>query len=241
MATAPYLLSRNKGSGVIDPATIMGGLVAYFAAHWMDNVIAAEINNLGHHVVRRTFHAINGDTDERANHDIARTVRLAQIAALEMVLDGYARLNAGAWAHNSSAPAAFLDAAALFCREQRRLAKSNPAALAIAALEPLQATVDGALAPAVEGSPARAYADAVGDLAEQAVLDELRQYMSVAVPADFDGYLKHGAKGDHPRFLAGFADEIREAVKSNPRNRGKSPGTQVQQNKGRSWRPTLQV
>lgn len=55
----------------MDPATIIGGLVAYFAAHWMDNVIAAEINNVGHLVIRRTFQAIDGDTDERAN----RTVR----------------------------------------------------------------------------------------------------------------------------------------------------------------------
>ena len=197
---------------MMDPATIIGGLVMYFATHWMDNVISAEITNLGHHVVRRTLHVIDNDADERANHDIARTVRLAQIEALETVLEGYGRLH-------SSVSAEFLDAAALFCRAQRRLARTSAASLDLAVLEPLQAAVDGILAPAAKGGAAHAYADTIVDFAQIAVLDELQGSLPGGVPAQFDNYLRHGAEGNHPRFLVVFADAMREAVKSNPRYR----------------------
>jgi tetratricopeptide (TPR) repeat protein len=204
---------------MFDPATIVGALVAYFGAHWMDNIVSAEIHDLGHHLVHRMFRAIDDDVDERSSHDIARTVRLAQIDALEKSLDGFTRFSGGGTEHDQRLKFAFIADATSFYREQRRLAKANPGSLAIPVLEPLQAATDGVLAPVEKGSEARAYADAIELFAETAVLDELRQQLKVPVPCDFDVYLKHGANGDHPRFLSMFGDEIREAVKSNQRYR----------------------
>ena len=103
-----------------DPVSIA---VAFFVAHIMDGILSNEAHQAMHASIRRVGRAIDGDADERANHDIARNVRLAHLAALEQVLDAYAIKNAYRWDSSGGKPAAFLERAASFCRSQRYLGR----------------------------------------------------------------------------------------------------------------------
>jgi hypothetical protein len=148
---------------------------------------------------------------EKLNHDIARYVRLAHLTALEQSLDGYASVNAKAWDSGQAIrPLAFQTPAATFCREQRSLAKTNPASLDFQVTETLTATIDGLLAQSPQGSASGGNASALAAFARETVLNELAT-LGVTVPPEFATHLRHGA----PRFLTIFADEIREAKNTN--------------------------
>ncbi len=182
----------------------IGGVIETIAG----GVVGNEAHRLFQGAVRRVSRAVSGDSPERANHDIMRTVRLAHLAALEQALDGFER------ASDTNPPTLFLEAAAKFCREQRRSARTNPESLVLQVTETLTAVVDGRLDGAPVASPAGQRAQAIASFAEDEVLAELHRRVG-GVPAAFENYLRTGT----PRFLDAFADEIREAVKSNPRFR----------------------
>src|ERR1019366_660575 len=211
---------------MVEPVSVvLAALGGHFLSQMWDGILGNEAHRLTHVAVRKTLQLIDGDPDEKVNHDIARTVRLAQIAALEAVLDGYSRAHGDAWDNGTPArPAAFLDAAAKFCRDQRRLAKHDPASLPSRVTESLTTTIDGLLdqsPPAtLAGATTRDITASIATVAEDEVLRELGEDLHGAVvPADFAGMLRSGRGASAPRFLDIFASHIREAVKSNPRFR----------------------
>jgi hypothetical protein len=207
----------NKGSKVIDPISV--GL-AFFVAHIMDGILGNEAHQVLHASIRRIGRAIDGDPDERLNHDIARNTRLAHLAALEQVLDAYAVQSAERWERQGQQPVAFMERAVSFCRDQRRLANTDLASLQGEATVTLEATIDSLLAHQTSWTPAGERADAMGTFAEEAVLTELRTSLSdVTVPDDFVDFLRPvDAAASHP-FLTFFKNEISLRFKSDARFR----------------------
>ncbi len=188
------------------------GLTGYF----VQSACGGLVGNEAHRFYRFVMGRIGDDQAERANHDIARAVRLAQIDALDRVLAGYAsRLPVG-----PAQPNDFLAAATAFCRTQRGRVGTDPASLALPSAEPLEATIDGLLAGSPRGSLSARKEQALGSFAEDAVPAELGEGPpAIAVPDDFAAYFRDGGGAGHPRFLDEFANDVREAVKSNPRFR----------------------
>jgi tetratricopeptide (TPR) repeat protein len=205
---------------MIDPGSALVALLTgqVVSAAWQ-GVVGNTTHAAASMAYRRVLRELDDDPDERANHDIARTVRLAQLDALGVLLNDYALARAAAWAAGAMRPVAFEQAAADFCRAQRGLAKTDLASLALPVTEALETALDQALGPTQAGTLAGDRARMLDGMAEDAVLADLARGDGVVVPDDFASHLRHGSGPAYPRFLDAFADKIREAVKRNTRFR----------------------
>lgn len=102
---------------MLEPVSLLTAVIGAQAvdAMWqgvLGNETHAQTRSAVRLAVRAGLRAWSGGPKE-INHDIARIVRLAHLAALEHSLDSYARTWAVAWNRGERAkPDAFLDAAA---------------------------------------------------------------------------------------------------------------------------------
>jgi tetratricopeptide (TPR) repeat protein len=206
-----------------EPVTIT--LLAINGLGWLAGTMAGALT--GGTTDRAFKSAVRGVRDRLAgirgvpeNHDIAHAVRLAQLQALERVIRDYRARGRPEWkTEPHTRPDLFFDRALAFTA--RAIGRSQSFALEqnLEVTEQLTSTVDGVLAPPAHDGPALERSAAVGSLAEDAVLDELRRALDgVVCPEGFESQFRRGADR-YPRFLDLFAAYIGEQIKSNDRFR----------------------
>lgn len=211
-----------------EPVTIT--LLAINGLGWLAGTMAGAMT--GGATDRAFRGAVKGVRDRLAglrgvpeNHDIAHSVRLAQLQALERVIRDYRTRGRPEWASDPhTRPDLFFQRALGFT--SRAIGRSGISSLEqnLEVTDQLTGTVDGVLAPPAHDGPALDRAAAVGALAEDAVLSELRGALEgVTLPPGFEEHFRSGAgRGPapaFPRFLELFAAFIGEQIKSNERFR----------------------
>jgi len=206
-----------------EPVTIT--LLAINGLGWLAGTMAGAMT--GSATDRAFRSAVKGVRDRLAgirgipeNHDIAQGVRLAQLQALERVIRDYRDRSRAEWKSDPhTRPDLFFERSLAFTG--RAIGRSRSFALEqnLEVTDQLTSTVDGVLAPPAHDGPALERATAIGSLAENAVLDELRRALEgVLLPEGFEEHFRVGA-GSYPPFLDLFAAYIGEQIKSNDRFR----------------------
>ncbi|MBV9812436.1 MAG: tetratricopeptide repeat protein [Acetobacteraceae bacterium] len=199
---------------IVETAVLVGGLSWVF-----DKVLEDTVGATGHEFLRDfargAVRELTGPHERPRNHDVARAVRGAQLDAMEDVLAGFAAANAPRWdLAPDQGTECFLRQASAFCRRERGRLTEKEADPDFAPEATLTATMEGLLSDQPRFTPAGARAAAFGELAEDAVLDELRAALKpVPVPEDFAAYLRAGAGKAHPRFLDLFGAGIAARLK----------------------------
>jgi hypothetical protein len=154
------------------------------------------------------------------NHDVARAVRHAQIQALERLILDYFEIGRPEWANDDSAePQIFQDKALDFCKKAIGRYNRRAPIPDLDLSSSLVASIDGILAPPANEGPAEQRAGAVAAIAEDAVLDELRDVLGgVQLPDGFEDHFRYGNDG-RGSFLELFGRYVAEEVKENDRFR----------------------
>jgi tetratricopeptide (TPR) repeat protein len=155
------------------------------------------------------------------NHDVARAVRTAQMQALEKLICDYKDIGRPEWRNNRlTYPDFFFDRSLAFCAEtigRYRLGSGVKPNLEITA--PLGKAIDGILDPPEGDRPAARRAAEIARLAEDAVLDELRERLGeIVLPVGFETHFRDGNAGRR-RFLDLFGSFIAEQIKDDDRFR----------------------
>jgi tetratricopeptide (TPR) repeat protein len=155
------------------------------------------------------------------NHDVARAVRTAQVHALEKLIRDYRDIGRPEWQTDEhTRPDIFFDRGLSFCTEtigRYRLGSNVKPALEITAA--LEKAIDGILDEPEGDRPAARRAAEIARLAEDAVLDELREQLAgVVFPDGFEAHFRGGNAGC-TRFLDLFGHFIREQIKQDDRFR----------------------
>ena len=206
-----------------EPVTIT--LLAINGLGWLAGTMAGALT--GSTTDRAFKGAVKGVRDRLAglrgvpeNHDIAQAVRVSQLQALERVVRDYRTRGRPEWlAEPHTRPEIFFDRALGFTSRAIGRSRSFSVEQNIEVTEQLTTTVDGVLAPPAHDGPALERSMAVGALAEDAVLEELRRALEgVTLPEGFESHFRRGADS-YPRFLDLFSAYIGEQIKSNDRFR----------------------
>lgn len=146
---------------------------------------------------------------------VAAAVREAHLRALKQVIQNFGHAAPVEWAREPhTRPDLFFERAGAFCTRALREVKDPSAQLGLD-IGPLNEAIDGLLSgPSSDGSAERRAA-LVAALAEDAVLDELREAISdVVLPPGFEQHFHEGA-GDKPRFLDLFAAQVIAQLRDN--------------------------
>jgi hypothetical protein len=206
-----------------EPVTIT--LLAINGLGWLAGTMAGALT--GATTDRAFKSAVKGIRDRLAgirgvpeNHDIAHAVRLSQLQALERVVRDYRTRGRPEWTTEPhTRPELFFDRAIAFTSRAIGRSRSFSMEQNLEVTDQLTTTVDRVLAPPAHDGPAAERSMAVGALAEDAVLDELRRALEgVSLPEGFESHFRGGADR-YPRFLDLFSAFIGEQIKSNDRFR----------------------
>jgi hypothetical protein len=191
------------------------------ALSWVfDKVLENTVEDLGRDACKAlagtVWHELATAPEPSTNDNSARAARGAHLAAMEDVIGSYHEANAARWERNETPELqAFTSAAIAFCREQRRLLNDENVAIAFTPTEPLKATIEGLPADSPRFSASGERAAALGNFAEEAVLEELARALSpISVPDDFAVYLRTGGGQNSLLFLSLFGGSIAEQLKS---------------------------
>ena len=171
-------------------------------------------------VLRGTKDRIAGLQSLPENHDIARAVRLAQIQALERLIGDFHNAPHPDWREAShTRPEMFFERSQAFCARAIGRSRDFSVKLNLDVTAPLTSAIDRILAPPAGEGPADQRTAAVAMLAEDVVLDELREALDgVRLPDGFEEHFRRGTDTG-PRFLDLFGAYISEQIKENDRFR----------------------
>ncbi|MGD9616738.1 MAG: hypothetical protein AB7H90_16280 [Alphaproteobacteria bacterium] len=155
------------------------------------------------------------------NHDVARAVRMAQIQALERLIRDYRDVGRPEWKTEPyTQPELFFNRSLDFCA--RTIGRCLPGAkvrLDIEVTAPLAQAIDGVLSEPEGHRLVAARAANIAKLAEDAVIEELREQLGgVVLPDGFEVHFRNGNAGCR-RFLDLFGTLIAEQIKQDGRFR----------------------
>jgi tetratricopeptide (TPR) repeat protein len=193
----------------------LGVKVEELATHVGGGILHEKYREIERHVRER----IPGFSGFPANHDVRRAVRLAQLQALEYLLNDYEKSNPPEWkADPINKPKWFLDTARTFVRSQRPLLGEIDLECALGHTDAIDATEKTIVeAFARSRMPQGASDKRLRVLAEDAVLDELKANLSgIVLPEDFQRRFRSKAPPAIGWFTA-FTLCLAEQVKENDR------------------------
>jgi tetratricopeptide (TPR) repeat protein len=166
-------------------------------------------------IVRATKDRIAGLRGAPESQDVARAVRIAQMQALERVIQDFQVARPERFGALFARPGDFFERSKAFCADAIGRSTNPSVKLNLGVTPALASAIDGLLAPPAPGGPADQHAQAIAALAEDAVLDELGEVLDgIRIPDGFEEHFRNGSRSKL-RFLDLFAIYITEQIKEN--------------------------